>query len=191
MEALSLSRFILSSPRLPLVQVSSLDSGHPISSMSATLVHKKGRESQVTALVFFQLRWPDNMNRDDVIASLQEVLVPALRKRGFKGSLPHFRRIKDGRVDLFTVQFDRHGGGFIVEISRCSSAGVTTRWGKHIPANKVCAHDLHPNERHRLGSPGPGVDGRWFRFDDGTPAEEVVDAAAAHLEEADRWWAAG
>jgi len=121
-------------------------------------------------------------------SSLREILVPALRTRGFKGSLPHFRRIKDARVDLLTVQFDRHGGGFIVEISRCGSDGVTTSWGEQIPAGKVTAHDLHPNARHRLGSPAPGVDGRWYRFDDGTPADVVARALVAHLEEADQWW---
>jgi uncharacterized protein DUF4304 len=124
-------------------------------------------------------------------SALLEILAPALRKRGFKGSLPHFRRIHDARVDLLTVQFDRHGGGFIVEISMCGSGGVTTSWGKQIPASKVTAHDLHPNERHRLGSPAPGVDGRWYRFDDGTPADDVARALVAHLEEADQWWAAG
>ena len=105
--------------------------------------------------------------------------------------MPHFRRIQDDRVDLLTVQFDRHGGGFVVEISRCGSDGVTTHWGLHIPATKVTAHDLHPDKRHRLGSPGPNIEGQWFRFDDGTSANAVASALLAHLEEADRWWAAG
>ena len=131
------------------------------------------------------------MNRDAMTAALKETLVPALRARGFKGSLPHFRRIGEERVDLLTVQFDRHGGGFIVEISRCGSTGVTTACGKHIPATKVTAHDLHPDKRHRLGSPGPGIDGRWFRFDDGTPIPAVSKSLIDHLAEADRWWISG
>jgi uncharacterized protein DUF4304 len=130
------------------------------------------------------------MNRDSMVTSLREIFVPALRKRGFKGSLPHFRRIQDARFDLLTVQFDRHGGGFIVEISRCGPDDVTTSWGKKIAAGKVTAHDMHPDQRHRLGSPAPGADGRWFRFDDGTPTEDVARALVEHLDEADRWWAA-
>ena len=124
-------------------------------------------------------------------AALKQRLVPALRERGFKGSLPHFRRILPERVDLLTVQFDRHGGGFVVEIARCDPSGVTTHWGKHIPAAKVTAHDLHPEERHRLGSPQPGMDGRWFRFDDGTPIPVVAQSVLGYMDEAEQWWAAG
>lgn len=124
-------------------------------------------------------------------AALKEKLVPVLRARGFKGSLPHFRRILAEHVDLFTVQFDRHGGRFVVEISRCSPSGVTTSWGKHIPANRTTAHDLHPDKRHRLGSPSPGADGRWFRFDEGAPILTVAESVLHHMEEAESWWASG
>jgi hypothetical protein len=122
-------------------------------------------------------------------AALKETLVPALRDRGFRGSLPHFRRLLATRVDLLTVQFDLRGGGFVIEISRCSPEGITTSWGEHIPAEKVTAHSLHPEQRHRLGSPGHGADGRWFRFDGWKPISWVARATLGHLEEADRWWA--
>lgn len=52
-----------------------------------------------------------------MISSLKNLFVPALRERGFKGTFPHFRRRRSDRIDLLTVQFDRHGGGFIIEIS--------------------------------------------------------------------------
>lgn len=120
--------------------------------------------------------------------ALQQEFVPPLRQRGFSGSLPHFRRLGD-RVDLLTVQFDRHGGGFIIEIAQCTLDGVTTPWGKHIPAAKVTAHDMHPNDRRRLGSPAPGHDGHWFRFDDGTPCIAIARSAVEFLGEADSWWA--
>src|SRR3989442_4690923 len=127
------------------------------------------------------------MNRDAMTAALKETLVPALRARGFKGSLPHFRRIGEERVDLLTVQFDRHGGGFIVEISRCGSTGVTTAWGQHIPATKGTAHDLHTDKRHRPGSPRPGIDGRQVRFDYRTPNPAVSKSLIDHLAEAGKW----
>ena len=50
-------------------------------------------------------------------AALKATLIPLLRDRGFKGSLPHFRRIGKSGIDLFTVQFDRNGGGFVVEVA--------------------------------------------------------------------------
>ena len=127
-------------------------------------------------------------SRDDMNAALRRHLVPALRARGFRGSLPHFRRVLANRIDLLTVQFDKWGGGFIVEISHCGPQGVTTHWGKQIPPAKVTAHDL--NHRHRLGAPAAGEDGRWFRYDDGTTAEAAALAATAMLNEADQWWVA-
>ncbi|HWS66911.1 MAG TPA: DUF4304 domain-containing protein [Steroidobacteraceae bacterium] len=97
--------------------------------------------------------------------ALKLYVVPALRERGFKGSLPHFRRLRTDRVDLLTIQFDKNGGGFVVEISQCSVEGVTTHWGKHVPASKVTAWDLHPDQRLRLKlRDGSGTDS-WFRFD--------------------------
>src|SRR5208282_3539740 len=59
------------------------------------------------------------MKRDDMISSLKSLFVSALRERGFKGSLPHFRRPTQDRIDLLTIQFDRWGGGFVIEISKC------------------------------------------------------------------------
>ncbi len=131
------------------------------------------------------------MNREAMNAALRDRLVPVLRARGFRGSLPHYRRIRATAIDLLTVQFDKWGGGFVVELGRCGPGGFTTAWGKEIPPGQVTAHDLNPSDRHRLGSPAPGTDGRWFRFDDGTSVEAAADAVVAMLDEAESWWAAG
>lgn len=78
----------------------------------------------------------------------------------------------------------------MVEISRCGIDGITTHWRKSIPATKATAHDQLPRQRHRLGSPAPGLDGRWFRFDDGTPPMTVAEFLCTYLDEAERWWSA-
>lgn len=124
------------------------------------------------------------MKPDAMMASLKNLVVPVLRERGFKGSFPHFRRLKNDQIDLLTFQFDRHGGGFVIEISKCPPEGFTTAWGKQILPNKVTAWDM--NERHRLGAPAGGD--HWFRFDDGTPTDRVASSAVSHLGEADLWW---
>jgi hypothetical protein len=127
------------------------------------------------------------MSREEMNAALNAYYVPALRQRGFKGSLPHLRRRREGRIDLVTIQFDRHGGGFVVEIAGCDSAGVDTHWGKHIPASKVTAHDIHPSERHRLGNSGQNAD-HWFRFDQGVLPTETATLLCSYLDEAEHWW---
>jgi hypothetical protein len=76
-----------------------------------------------------------------------------------------FRRRRQEHVDLFTFQFDRRGGGFIIEIGQCQPEGFTTHWGKLIPPEKVRIWDLPPKQRARIQpSAGLGTDS-WFRFD--------------------------
>jgi hypothetical protein len=128
------------------------------------------------------------MTRENMNEALKEIFLPALRSAGFKGTLPHFRRTRKECIDLLTIQFDKYGGGFVVEISKCNLEGMTTYWGKVIPPTKVTAHDMHPNQRHRLGSPAPGQDGHWFRFDNGTTTHGAADSLCTFLPEAERWW---
>jgi len=118
---------------------------------------------------------------------LEERVVPALRSVGFRGSFPHFRRIGPEQVDLLSFQFDKYGGGFIVEIAQCPAAGFETPWGEHIPAKRVNArHIAHPRPRLR---PDGEDEGFWFRFDGG----ETPQSAAALLipliaTKAEIWW---
>ena len=100
--------------------------------------------------------------REKMIGTLKGHVVPVLKARGFKGSFPHFRRITDTGIHLLTFQFDKWGGGFVVEIASCPREGVTMHWGEHIPPNKVTAQ--HVGRRQRLGASGDQTD-HWFRFD--------------------------
>jgi hypothetical protein len=123
-----------------------------------------------------------------MLASLRRHLGSALRSVGFEGSLPHVRRPSATRIDLLTVQFNKYGGSFIIEIGACAATGFTTHWGKHIEPNKVTVHDVNPSARCRLGSSGPESDGRWFRYDDGTALDTVAQGTLAYLQEAEAWF---
>ena len=61
--------------------------------------------------------------------TIKEITVPFLREQGFKGSLPHFRRLQRDRINLLTFQFNLHDSKFVVEISNCSYKGILTSWG--------------------------------------------------------------
>jgi hypothetical protein len=118
-------------------------------------------------------------------AELKTTVLPVLRSHFFKGSFPHFRRMREGVVDLLTFQFNKYGGGFVVEIAQCGAEGFTTSWGKHIPANKVSAWDL--NIRQHIGPDKIDVTDPWYRFD----LDGVKVAAAQLLDEfprAEKWW---
>lgn len=129
-----------------------------------------------------------SVGRDNMISTLKGTVVPELRQRGFKGSFPHFRRIKEKKIDLMTFQFDRYGGGFVIEIGVCSLEGVTHSWGEKVPPNKVTAHDLHIGNRLRLKD----SDGQWFRYDVENESEDIYKIVAnevlQHLNEAEKYW---
>ena len=113
-----------------------------------------------------------------------------LKSSGFTGSLPHFRRRTTARVDLLTFQFDRNGGGLLVEAAWCGPDGVVTSWGEAIPAAKVTAHDLHPSLRLRVkAAEGSGTDA-WFRYDQGQ-TKNCAQHVLAALPRAEQWWASG
>jgi hypothetical protein len=103
--------------------------------------------------------------RDKMIKSLNEIFIPELRNRNFKGSFPHFRKTESGKTNLLTFQFDRSGGGFIIELANWNESEFKTHWGKIISLNKLTAHDL--NERQRIYpnslTEKNGTDS-WFRY---------------------------
>jgi hypothetical protein len=103
-----------------------------------------------------------SQDRKAMDAALRQVLVPALRARGFQGSLPHFRRVGGTRLDLLTVQFDKYSGGFVVEIATAPPEGVPHPDGSWIAPDKVTAHSV--TRRLRLGAAAEGRD-HWFRYD--------------------------
>lgn len=123
-----------------------------------------------------------------MIVALKSIVVPALRHRGFTGSFPHFRRLGTKQIDLITFQFDKWGGGFVVEISKCGTDGVTMPWGERISPKKVTAHDLHPKARIRLGCEGPSTED-WYRYDNGNTLESVAHEVVQQLDKAEKWWA--
>jgi Domain of unknown function (DUF4304) len=119
--------------------------------------------------------------QDQMKKALKNVVVPRLRERAFVGSFPHFRRRLLNRIDLLTFQFDRHGGGFVIEISQSPLEGITTHWGKEIPPEKVTAWDLPPKQRARLKpQKGSGTDS-WFRYDAVTTKDDFTRMAESVL----------
>lgn len=105
-------------------------------------------------------------NRNDMVKCLNQTVIPVLRSLNFKGSFPHFRRQTDERINLLTFQFDRTGGGFVIEIANCQPNGIITSWGLEIKPNKVTAHDV--NKRKRIQSnmkTTSSLTEDWFRYD--------------------------
>ena len=102
------------------------------------------------------------------------------------------------RINLLTFQFDRHGGGFVVEICNCSEKGATTYWGKKIEPNKITAHDLSIRKRIQsdMDSPNSSTD-EWFRYDRKYPIESgdiyksVCNDLLSKFDVAEEYWENG
>jgi len=104
--------------------------------------------------------------RDEMIKSLNELVIPSLRQLNFKGSFPHFRRLTTERINLLTFQFDRNGGGFVIEIANGKPNGYITSWGKEIKPNKLTAHDLYKRKRIQSNmTTNNSAKDDWFRYD--------------------------
>ena len=130
--------------------------------------------------------------RNRMIKALKQHVVPVLREHGFKGSFPHFRRPTKRALHLVTFQFDKWGGGFVVEIAACPPDGVRTPGGEHIPPTKVST--WHVGRRLRLGASDEKSD-YWFRYDkrrwfsSGDRFERTALRVLPYLSgQAEGWW---
>ena len=126
-------------------------------------------------------------DRKRVMSALKTRFVPALRERGFAGSLPYLRRQLPDRVDYLMVQLYSAGGSFVVEVGRTGPAGFTDGPWKHLPIDKInVGHIFY--DRRRLtprDAHGGWRGGDWFefgprRYDSSAPAkpQEFYDGIA-------------
>ncbi len=138
-------------------------------------------------------------HRTAMTVALKSILVPALRLRAFKGSLPHFYRNDSARIEFLTVQFNRSGGSFVVEIAKCGPAGIEHGYGSELPMQKLNTHYFR--DRFRLGADkSSGIDDHWFEFgpkmyDPPSPLRQsafykaIAAQVVSHFEtQAQGWW---
>ena len=127
--------------------------------------------------------------RHKIDEALKEITIPFLREKGFKGSLPHFRRQKPDGINLLTFQHSLYDTKFVIEIANCPASGITTSWGKEIPKNKVTAHDM--GYRLRLGSEKHNTD-YWFDYGKKSLFSDTYKKIAKEIidlwDEAENWW---
>lgn len=102
-------------------------------------------------------------HRSLMTSAIKAILVPELRRLGFKGSLPHFYRAGPARADFLTVQFHSAGGSLVVEIAKCGPNGIESGHWKDLPVSKLNVQYFA--DRLRLGcDPAAGTLDHWFEF---------------------------
>ena len=116
---------------------------------------------------------------------LKEIVVPALRARGFKGSLPHFTRAHPTRLDLLSFQFSQFGPNLYIEVASCGPNGHTAPNGQFTPKGKVRTY--HIGEHRRRIGPQPSLD-----FEGVSESPDAAKFAAVITEAIERqgetWW---
>ena len=140
----------------------------------------------------------ETSTRKEMIKYLSEFVIPVLRQKDFKGSFPHFRRITAERINLMTFQFDKYGGGFVIEITNCKPSGFTSAWGTKIEPKKLTAHDLYNRKRIQANMDTPSSSTEdWFRYDRknlfglGNIYREVCNDVLSKLDIAEDYWQNG
>lgn len=143
-----------------------------------------------------------NDHKQHMLAALKAVFIPALRQRGFKGSLPHFYRSTPERADFVTIQFYSAGGRFVVEIACCPPDGPASGPGKGLPLSKLSTF-YFGTERSRLTQDQGEQSGeQWFSFGPLSHEPDQPIQPPAHYEaiaasllplldaQAESWWVA-
>jgi 3-methyladenine DNA glycosylase AlkD len=93
------------------------------------------------------------------------------------------RRIADDTICFVTLQFDRCGGGFVIETAQTKNESFIAYWGKSISPDKLTAHDLNERIRiHQKGLRGGSSTDDWFRYDiKGIFVHNVYDSVAKQV----------
>ncbi len=126
--------------------------------------------------------------RQQMRAALKAVVTPVLRKRGFTGSCPHFRRLGNQRHDLLTFYFDKYGDSFVIDLGQRLSDWVPAPGRIYPPPHKITPWDLEACERARV-QPGPFINQKtsWFHYDKAeTPADyaRIAESVVPLVEQA-------
>jgi hypothetical protein len=119
-----------------------------------------------------------SFDRSDMLAALQGEVLPRLRSAGFRGSFPHFRRLLVSKIEVISFQFDKYGGGFVVEKGWAPSGDFQTPWGETVPVTKLRTSYLPFDQVSRLKPATVTSDDYWFRFDEHSPddvARTLID----------------
>ena len=129
-------------------------------------------------------------DRKLMVAALKLEVVPLIRKCGFSGSFPHFRRFGPTKTDCLCFQFDKYGGGFVVELGEGPTDDLVFLWGEIRPVAKLTIPDLDFGSRARLASCPRPVGEQWFRYDTGTDQAfaSAAKAVQALLPQMEAWF---
>ena len=146
---------------------------------------------------------PDANRSNRMRQVLQREVVPTLRSLGFRGTMPHFHRQRQDRLDLLNIQFSYNGQYFFVNLGRLQlprdGSGVVLKPTKGQLNESKCPLDprtrlataLRPQQL--TGKTLPGFTMWDFTAASDAQADNRMQRLARQLTEflplyADPWW---
>ena len=101
--------------------------------------------------------------RQQMKKALKSVMAPIMRRAGFTGACPKYRRLRPDRYDLFMFDFGRGYDCFTIQIGQCAPDDIgyfpkekRPDFDKLVPLEKLNPEHLRLEQRARV-QPGPGV----------------------------------
>ncbi len=124
------------------------------------------------------------LKRQQMKKALKAVVTPILRRAGFAGTCPRFRRLKPDRYDLFMFDFCRGHDGFSIQVGQCvpDDLGYIPRaelaaFFKLRPLEKLDPECLRLEQRARV-QPRDGVrPGDFFEYGEARTPEDYKRVA--------------
>ena len=116
---------------------------------------------------------------------MQQHIIPWLLENGFTGEMPHFQRRRAHHLELLTFQFDRYGGGFVIELGKAPLGDFTVSNGEVIPESLLTPS--YVDDRVRIGPGENDGSDPWFRYDLGQ-FEICVSQIFQYLSLDPDWW---
>jgi len=117
-----------------------------------------------------------NEKRKIMDKKLKEIIVPELRKKGFKGTFPYFRRLTNSKIEVLGFQHSQWGSQFYINIGICPITGITSS-GEYVSPNKIKPH--HCSQTARVETD--------FNFEN-MNYDTVINTCLNGLKKADNWW---
>ena len=125
--------------------------------------------------------------RKNMIKALRQEVVPLLRRAGFSGSFPHFRRISKDKIDLIMFQFNKYGGSFVIEVAQCSPKGRIHSWGEKVPPEKVKVYDCLTEDRERITYDKDIDRDEWISYEN-ADYEKAAKEVTHYIDKAESWF---
>ena len=134
---------------------------------------------------------------------LQQEVVPRLRDLGFRGTIPHFHRERQNRLDLLNIQFGANGQYFFVNLGRLQLPQDSANVVAKPTGEQLNLRNCPLDQRARLaigilpeklgGGARPGFDKWNFFADTDAESDALMHKLARQLHEwlplyADPWW---